>query len=40
MTQNVVLRTSYARLLAGDGFDDLYPNEDPGYFMFNLVLTF
>jgi len=40
MTQNVVLRTSYARLLAGDGFEDLYPNEDPGYFMFNLVLTF
>jgi len=40
MTQNVVLRTSYARLFAGDGFEDLYPNDDPGYFMFNLVLTF
>ncbi len=40
MTQNVVLRTSYARLFAGNGFDDLYPNDDPGYFMFNLVLTF
>ncbi len=40
MTQNIVLRTSYARLFAGNGFDDLYPNDDPGYFMFNLVLTF
>ena len=40
MTQNVVLRTSYARLFAGKGFQDLYPNDDPGYFMFNLVLTF
>ncbi len=40
MTQNIVLRTSYARLFAGNGFEDLYPNDDPGYFMFNLVLTF
>ena len=40
MTQNIVLRTSYAQLFAGDGFEDLYPDDDPGYFMFNLVLTF
>ena len=40
MSQNIVLRTSYARLFAGDGFKDLYPDDDPGYFMFNLVLTF
>jgi hypothetical protein len=35
-----VLRTSYARLFAGDGFEDLYGDDDPGYFLFNLVLTF
>ena len=40
MTQNVVVRTSYARLLAGNGFEALYPNDDPGYLLFNLILTF
>lgn len=40
MSQNIVLRTSYAKLLAGAGFDALYPAEDPGYFLFNLVLAY
>jgi hypothetical protein len=40
MSQNIVLRTSYAKLFAGEGFADLYGNDDPGYFLFNLVLTF
>ncbi len=40
MTQNIVLRTSYAQLFGGDGFKALYPDDDPGYFMFNLILTF
>ncbi|MFU8817834.1 MAG: hypothetical protein ACNA7W_21005 [Pseudomonadales bacterium] len=40
MTQNIVLRGSYARLLAGKGWKDLYPNDDADYLLFNLVLTF
>ena len=40
LSQNVVARASYARLFAGDGFDDLYPNDDPGYFLFDVLLAF
>jgi hypothetical protein len=40
MTQNIVLRASYAKLLAGDGFQDLFPDEDPGYLLLNVVLTY
>jgi hypothetical protein len=40
MSQNIVLRASYATLLAGDGFKALYPDEDPDYFLFNVVLTY
>jgi hypothetical protein len=40
MTQNVVIRASYARLLTGDGFEDLFPEEDPGYFLLNVVLAY
>jgi hypothetical protein len=40
MTQNVVLRASYAKLLAGDGFQALFPEEDPGYLLFNVVLAY
>ena len=40
MTQNVVVRGSYARLIPGDGFDDLFPDEDADYFLLNLVLVF
>ena len=40
MSQNIVLRLSYARLIAGDGFEDLFPNEDQDYLLFNLLLAF
>jgi len=40
MSQNAVLRASYARLFAGDGFEALFPDDDPGYFLFNLLLAF
>lgn len=38
--QNIVLRASYAKLLAGDGYQALFNNEDPDYFLFNAVLTY
>ena len=40
MSQNVVLRLSYAQLLGGDGFEDLYGDEDPYSLLFNLILTY
>ncbi len=40
MSQNIVVRGSYARLFAGQGFDDLYPDDDPDYFLLNIVLTY
>lgn len=40
MSQNIVLRASYAQLIAADGFNDLFPDDDAGYFLFNLVLAY
>lgn len=40
MSQNVVVRVSYAQLLAGDGFKDLYGDEDPYSLLANVILTF
>ena len=40
MSQNVVIRASYATLLAGKGFDALFPDEDPGYFLLNAVFAY
>jgi hypothetical protein len=40
MSQNVVLRASYARLLPGKGWEDLYPNENADYLLLNLLLAF
>lgn len=40
MTQNIVIRASYARLLPGDGFEDLFPDEDADYFLLNVLLAF
>jgi hypothetical protein len=40
MSQNVVIRGSYARLIAGKGFRDLFPDEDAGYFLLNVILTY
>ena len=40
LSQNIVVRTSYARLIAGDGFETLYPHTNPGYFLFNLLFAY
>ena len=40
MTQNFVIRGAYARLFGGKGFEDLYGDDDAGYFMFNAILTY
>lgn len=40
MTQNVVLRGSYARLIPGEGYDDLYEDDGNDYFLFNMILTY
>jgi hypothetical protein len=40
MSQNIVVRASYATLFPGDGFDDLFPDEDAGYFLLNLIFTY
>lgn len=38
--QNIVLRTSYAQLLSGDGYKALYKDENPNYLLLNLVLMY
>jgi len=40
LSQNIVLRASYAKLLADKGFDALFPNESPSYFLLNAVLAY
>lgn len=40
MSQNIVIRASYATLIAGDGFDALFPDEDPGYFLLNAIFAY
>jgi len=40
MSQNVVMRASYARLIPGQGWDDLFPDDDADYILLNLVLTY
>ncbi len=40
MSQNIVVRGAYARLLPGKGFKQLFPDEDAGYLMLNVVLTY
>lgn len=40
MSQNIVVRASYAELVAGDAFDALFPDEDSGYFLLNIVLAY
>lgn len=39
-TQNIILRLAYARLLAGEGYKDLFPDEDPDSFFLNFILTY
>ncbi|MFC4308059.1 hypothetical protein ACFPN2_03100 [Steroidobacter flavus] len=40
MSQNIVVRASYATLIAGDGFEALFPDEDPGYFLLNAIFAY
>ena len=40
MSQNVILRASYATLIPGKGFDDLFPDETAGYFLFNATFNY
>ena len=40
MSQNIVLRASYANLIPGNGFKDLFPDENYGYFLFNATLNY
>ena len=40
MSQNIVIRASYARLIPGQGFKDLFPDEDSDYFLLNVLLAF
>ena len=39
-SQNVVLRFSYARLFAGDGFEQLFGEGDADSLLFNVILTY
>jgi hypothetical protein len=40
MSQNIVLRASWSKLFAGDGFKALYPDDDPSYLLFNAILAY
>ena len=40
MSQNIVLRASYAHLIPGSGFRSLFPDDDAGYALVNLVLNY
>jgi hypothetical protein len=40
MSQNIVVRASYATLFAGKGYDALFPNEDPRYFLLNAIFAY
>lgn len=40
MSQNIVVRASYAMLIPGDGFDALFPDEDAGYFLLNAIFAY
>ena len=40
MSQNIVLRASWSKLFAGDGFNALFPDEDPEYFLINALFAY
>jgi hypothetical protein len=40
MSQNIVLRASYARLFTGAGFRELFPNVGANTYMLNVVLAY
>jgi len=39
-SQNIVLRASYARLIAGNGFRALFPRQDPDYLLLDVLLAY
>ncbi|HKT73474.1 MAG TPA: hypothetical protein VJQ47_11330 [Steroidobacteraceae bacterium] len=39
-SQNIVIRASYARMIAGDALKALFPRQDPDYVLFNLLLAY
>ncbi len=39
-SQNVVFRLSYAKLFAGDGYKDMFGDDDPYSLLLNLILTY
>jgi hypothetical protein len=40
MSQNIVIRGAYAKLFAGKGYKELFPNSNPNYFLLNVVLAY
>ena len=40
MTQNIVIRTSYSRLIPGKGYKSLFPDEYSDYLLFNILLAY
>jgi hypothetical protein len=40
MSQNIVVRTSYAKLLGSTGYDALFPNTRPSYFLLNALFVY
>jgi len=40
MSQNFVIRGTYAKLFAGKGYKDLFPSGNPNYFLLNAVLAY
>jgi hypothetical protein len=40
MSQNIVVRASYATLIPEDGFDALFMDDDAGYFLLNAVFAY
>jgi len=40
MSQNIVIRGSYAQLIQGKALDGLYPRKDPSYLLINVLLAY
>ena len=40
MSQNIVLRASYAKLLSQDSYTALFPASKPGYFLLNFLFVY
>jgi hypothetical protein len=40
MSQNIVIRASYAQLFQGKGLDGLYPQKNPRYILLNALLAY